>query len=163
MRPLSPRCPIILAASFALCAAGQAADQGNTTGIASFQAKGEARNHKPAVMVWNGSFVGASVTDARRGPLHSSGWDCTGDVLAQDGTVFRSGGFCLVTDVDGDTVNVLWERTNTPGPATEILTKGTYLSGSGKYAGIKGHYTFSCTQGSAQSVCRITGGSYTIP
>lgn len=71
--------------------------------------------------------------------------------------MFRSGGFCLVTDVDGDTVNLLWEPTNTPGPATEILTKGTYLCGTGKYAGIRGHYTFACRESGAQSVCQITG------
>ncbi len=63
----------------------QAAEQGTTTGVASFQAKGEAKNHKPGVTIWTGTFLGVSVMDARKGPLHNAGWDCTGEVVLQDG------------------------------------------------------------------------------
>lgn len=138
-----------------------AAEQGTTTGVASFQAKGEAKNHKPGVTVWTGSFSGVSVMDARKGPLHNAGWDCTGEVVIQDGNAYSSGGFCLVTDPDGDTINLLWQRTNIPGPAPDAKTKGTYLSGTGKYAGIQGYYTFSCRQGGV--VCNVTAGEYKIP
>ena len=138
-----------------------AAEQGTTMGVASFQAKGQAKDLKPGVTVWTGSFSGVSVMDARKGPLHNAGWDCTGEVVIQDGNVYNSGGFCLVTDADGDTINLLWERTDVPGPAADGKTKGTYLSGTGKYSGIQGHYTFSCRQGGV--VCGVTGGEYKIP
>jgi hypothetical protein len=142
-------------------AAANGAEHGTTTGVASFQAKGEAKNYKPAVTVWDGTFVGVSVTDTRKGPLHNSGWDCTGEQVIQDGNSFRAGGFCVITDPDGDTINLLWERTNTPGPVPEPKTKGTYLSGTGKYSGIQGYYTFACRQGG--TVCSITAGDYKIP
>ena len=139
----------------------KAGEQGTTTGVASFQAKGEAKNYKPGVTVWDGTFVGVSVTDARKGPLHGSGWDCTGEVVIQEGNTYRAGGFCLVTDPDGDTINLLWERTNVPGPVADLKTKGTYLSGTGKYTGIQGYYTFLCHAGGV--VCNITTGEYRIP
>ena len=138
-----------------------AAEQGTTTGVASFQAKGEAKNHKPGVTVWTGTFSGVSVMDGRKGPLHNAGWDCTGEVVIQDGNSYSAGGVCLVTDPDGDTINLLWQRTNVPGPAADAKTKGTYLSGTGKYAGIQGYYTFSCRQGGV--VCSVTAGEYKIP
>lgn len=139
----------------------QAAEQGTTTGVASFQAKGEAKNHKPGVTVWTGMFAGVSMTDAKKGPLHNSGWDCTGEAVIQDGNSYSAGGFCLVTDPDGDTINLLWQRTNVPGPAADPKTKGTYLSGTGKYLGIQGYYTFSCRQNGV--VCNVTAGEYKIP
>lgn len=140
-----------------------AAGQGTTTGVASFQGKGDAKEHKPGVVVWTGGFVGVSVADGRRGPLHNSGWECTGEVVIQEGNAYRADGFCLVTDPDGDTINLLWERTNVPGPAAEPKTKGTYLSGTGKYAGIQGHYTFACRLAGDLALCNITGGEYKIP
>jgi hypothetical protein len=150
-----------IAVLLAAGAGAHAAEQGTTSGVASFQARGDAKNHKPAVTVWNGTFVGVSITEAGRGPLHNSGWDCTGEAVIQDGGVHRSGGFCLVTDPEGDTINLLWERTNVPGPVPDPKTKGTYLSGTGKYSGIQGSYTFACRQNGA--VCVITGGNYKIP
>ncbi len=120
--------------------AAYAAEQGATTGVASFHAKGEAKNYKCGVTVWDGTFVGVSVTDARKGPLQNSGWDCTGEVVMQDGNSYSANGFCLVTDPDGDTINLRWVRTNVPGPVAEPKTKGTYLAGTGKYSNIQGYY-----------------------
>lgn len=138
-----------------------AAESGTTTGAASFNAKGDVKNYKPGVMLWSGTFVGVSITESKKGPLHNSGWDCTGESAIQDGNVFRSGGFCLVTDPDGDTINLLWERTDVPGLPADAKTKGIYLSGTGKYNGIKGYYTFACRQGGLS--CSITTGEYKIP
>ena len=140
-----------------------AAGQGTTTGVAAFQAKGDVKEYKPGVVVWVGSFVGVSMAEGRKGPLHNSGWECTGETAIQEGKVYRSGGFCLVTDPEGDTINLLWERTDVPGGAAEAKTKGTYLSGTGKYTGIQGHYTFSCRLNGAMANCSITGGEYKLP
>jgi len=70
-------------------AIAQAADQGSTTGVASFHAKGEVKEYKPGVVVWAGSFVGVSMTNARKGPLHNAGWDCTGETTISDGKVYH--------------------------------------------------------------------------
>ena len=139
----------------------QAADQGTTSGIATFNAKGEVKNYKPDVVVWSGTFVGVSVTDSRKGPLHNSSWDCTGENVIQAGNSHIADGFCLITDPDGDTINLIWARTNVPGPVGEPKTKGTYVSGTGKYTGIQGYYTFACKQGG--TICTITSGEYKIP
>ena len=152
----------VLGLTAGVAAQAQAADQGTTTGIAFLTTKGEMKNLKPEIVLWNGTFVGVSVTDSRKGPLHNSGWDCTGQTVRQTGIVQIGGGFCVVTDPDGDVINLLWARTDVPGPPAApgvvIKTKGTYLSGTGKYAGIQGYYTFSCG-----TVCTITSGEYKIP
>jgi hypothetical protein len=154
---------LIVALGLTVAGVSYAAGQGTTTGFASFYGKGEAKEHKPGLIVWSGGFVGASVSDGRKGPLHNSGWDCTGETAIQDGKVHRSGGFCLVTDPDGDTINLVWERTDVPGGMVDGKTRGTYLSGTGKYAGIQGSYTFSCRLQGAMAACNITGGEYKFP
>lgn len=140
-----------------------AAGQGVTTGVASFYGKGDVKEYKPSLIVWTGGFVGVSMTEAKKGPLHNSGWDCTGETAIQDGKVYGSGGFCVVTDSDGDTIDLLWERTDVPGGTVDGKTKGTYLSGTGKYTGIQGFYTFACRLNGAMAACNITSGEYKIP
>ncbi len=106
--------------------AAYAADRGTTTGIASFHAKGEVTEHKAGVIVWTGKFYGVSITDARKGPLNNSGWDCTGESTIYDGKVHQSDGFCVVTDSDGDVINLVWEQTHVPAETSEAKTKGTF-------------------------------------
>jgi hypothetical protein len=144
-------------------ATAHAAGQGTTTGVAAFHAKGEVKEYKPGVVVWVGNFVGVSMTESRKGPLHNSGWDCTGETAISEGKVYQSDGFCLATDPEGDTINLVWERTDIPGGAAQGKTKGTYLSGTGKYMGIQGYYTFSCQISGAMANCNITSGEYKLP
>ncbi len=72
--------------------AAVAAELGTTSGIATFNAKGEVKNYKPDVVVWNGTFVGVSVTESRKGPLHNSAWDCTGEAVLQGGDSYLADG-----------------------------------------------------------------------
>ncbi|MBI3989427.1 MAG: hypothetical protein HY347_07395 [candidate division NC10 bacterium] len=141
------------------------AEQGTTTGIASFYSTGKAKEYAPDFVVWTGTYTGASYTDAKKGPLHFGAWDCTGEVIIQKGMALSAGGFCAVTDPDGDKINLRWERTNIPGAVLDAKTKGTYLSGTGKYVGIQGEYRFSCTlfPNSDHAICQIMGGEYRIP
>jgi len=143
--------------------AAQAADRGTTTGLAAFHAKGEVTEYPPGVVVWDGQFIGASMTNAGKGLLHNSGWECTGETTIHEGTVYQSDGFCVVTDPEGDSVNLVWEQTNVPAPAGKAKTKGTYLSGTGKYEGIQGYYTFLCHLSGAMASCEITSGEYRLP
>lgn len=131
-----------------------------TTGMASFQARGNLKTHASGVAVWSGTFVGASVTDSRHGPLHNAGWDCTGETVIKGSQALRSGGFCVVTDADGDAIDVIWERTDVPASLAEPRTRGTYVSGTGKFSGIEGYYTLSCRQSGL--TCTITAGEYRI-
>src|SRR5262249_5189198 len=111
------RVSVLAALSLSTTGVSYAAGQGTTIGTAAFQAKGEVKEHKPGLVVWDGTFVGVSVTDAKNGPLHNAAWECTGESVLQDGQAYRSGGFCLVSDKDGDTINLLWERQDVPGTA----------------------------------------------
>jgi hypothetical protein len=42
-------------------------------GNASFQGKGDVKDYKTGLVVWSGGFVGVSVVDGKKGPLHNSG------------------------------------------------------------------------------------------
>ena len=151
---------IIACATMGIASAAQAGEQGTTTGMVSFGGfKGEARTIKPGVTIWNGTFVGIGVSDTRRGILHQSAWECDAEVVNMNGTVYKADGFCHLTDPDGDTVNLVFERTDLPGGTAELKTKGTYISGTGKYAGITGNYYFSCKSKGAD-LCMATGGDY---
>ena len=141
----------------------QAAEQGKTTGVAAFHAQGAVTEYEPGVGVWLGKFVGVSKTDSGSGPLHNAGWDCTGESVFQEGTLYQADGFCIVTDQGGNTINLIWEQTHVPAALGSAKTKGTYLSGTGKYAGINGYYTFSCQLSGAMSICDITSGEYALP
>jgi hypothetical protein len=154
---------IIALALFGVLQPAQAAEQGVTTGMVSFGGfKGDARNIKPGITVWNGTFVGVGISDTRKGILHQSAWECDAEVVSANGTVYKADGFCHLTDADGDTVNLVFERTDLPGGTAELKTKGTYISGTGKYVGITGHYLFSCKSKGAD-LCTATGGDYKIP
>jgi len=149
--------------ALAIGSAVHAADRGKTTGVAAFRAHGKTVEYTPSVAVWQGKFVGVSKTTSGKGPLHNAGWECTGETTIYEGTVYQSDGFCVVIDSDGDAINLVWEQTDTPMTAGTAKTKGTYLSGTGKYSGIQGYYTFACNLGGAMANCDITAGEYTIP
>jgi hypothetical protein len=152
-------------AAVGLGSAVQAAEQGTTTGMATFHAQGDIQEFAPDMVVWNGEFWGQSVTDAKAGPLHFGAWYCTGEQAFRDGETLYGDGFCTVTDRDGDTINLRWEVTRANPDTGGNDTRGTYYSGTGKYAGIEGYYTFECqpTVAGSHDFCTISGGEYTIP
>ena len=154
---------ILVALGLVLSSVTSQAAQGTTIGIATFLAKGDAKEYKPGLMIWNGNFVGTSVMDSRSGPLHNAGWDCTGEVVIQDGKAYKAAGFCLVTDPDGDSINLLWDRQDVPGNAAIGNNIGTYLSGTGKYNGIRGQYKITCKTLGALATCTLNGGEYKVP
>ena len=138
----------------------QAADQG----MATFHGKGEIQEFAPDFVVWNGEFWGESVIDSESGPLHRGAWYCTGEQTFRGGEVLWGDGFCAVTDADGDAVNLRWEITKTYPGSGDFDTRGTYYSGTGKYDGIQGHYTFLCQPAAPNHFfCTITGGEYSVP
>jgi hypothetical protein len=152
----------VAASTLGVALEAQAGEQISPTGTIAFGGfKGDARTYKPGGSVWYGTFVGVSVSAQGKGLFHGSHWDCDAELVNKDGTQYKGDGFCRITDPDGDTVDLLWARTDLPGGTTELKTRGTYFSGTGKYAGIQGYYTFSCRLGGI--LCTTTGGEYTIP
>jgi len=153
---------VIMLAGIGVGSSAHAGEQGATTGMVSFNGfKGDTKTIRPGLTVWHGTFVGVGISDTRKGILHGSAWDCDAEVVNVDGTVYKADGFCHISDPDGDTVNLIFERTDLPGGTAELKTKGTYLSGTGKYAGIKGNYFFSCKLNGV--LCTATGGEYKMP
>jgi len=140
----------------------QAGEQGVSQGNVAFGGfKWDTRNIKPGITILNGTWLGVSISDAKKGILHNASWSCDGEVVIADNVVLKADGYCQLTDPDGDTVSLLWERTDIPGSGNELKTKGTYFAGTGKYTGIKGNYFLACRLGGLQ--CSATGGDYKVP
>lgn len=75
-----------------------------------------------------GIFPGQSVADAGQGVLHYGGWDCTGEMVLRGGKVAFGGGFCSVTDADGDKINLRWQVDEPDANPAKFKTKGTVAS-----------------------------------
>ncbi len=143
------------------CTAPLLAADDAVLGAVSFSGhRGDVREYKPATSVWTGTFIGVSLMKSGGGPLHNAGWECTGEVVSTSDTMYRAAGFCVVTDRDGDTVQCLWERTDVPGSGDEMKAKGTYLLGTGKYAGIRGTFSLACR--AATSACDIVSNQFEL-
>ena len=171
MRRIQLQPIIILALSLVvICVSGlsaqaQIAKQGAPRGIVSFYGSGTTQDYAPDMVVWSGKFLGQSVIGTGQGMLHYNAWDCTGEMVTRNGKVVIADGFCAVTDSDGDKINLRWEVDEPlPSPA-KFKTKGTYLSGSGKYVGIQGGYNFICQAiaDTGHYVCAMVGGEYQLP
>jgi len=151
--------------AFVSSAQAQMPKKGKTTGVATFLGMGKMQEYPPDVVVWDGTFPGESVTDAGQGVLHYGAWECTGEQVLRSGKILFGGGFCAVTDQDGDKINLRWQVDEPNANPAKFKTKGTYLSGSGKYEGIQGGYNFICGPiGSTNHyICKIIGGEYQLP
>lgn len=95
---------------------------------------------------WVGEFSGTFFNDKGPGNLfHLAGVRCPAYYdLDLNKQTTRAGGYCIVTDLDGDQAYLTWENASTsvgpgaPGPGTFEYTGGT-----GKYAGIRGKNKFT--------------------
>ena len=90
---------------------------------------------------WVGEFTGTFFNDKGKGSLfHHAGVKCPAynDLNFHTGKN-KDGGYCVITDKDGDKAYLSWlgEGDNTTGPGTF-----TYTGGTGKYAGISGTNKF---------------------
>jgi hypothetical protein len=94
---------------------------------------------------WVGEFSGTFFSDkGASGLFHLAGVRCPAyyDLDLNKNTT-QAGGYCIVTDIDGDQAYVTWENASTstgpgaPGPGTFTFTGGT-----GKYTGISGKNRF---------------------
>ena len=87
-----------------------------------------------------GSFSGPFFNDAGSGFLHHSAWVCPGTNDIVGGVVAAGGGYCTMTDADGDRVFSSWTAKGTePG---RVSGEFRFTGGTGKYRGITGSGTF---------------------
>lgn len=91
---------------------------------------------------WVGEFSGTFFNDKGEGSLfHRAGVKCPAyNDLNFNNNTSSAGGYCVITDTDGDQAFLTWistEGDTTSGPGTFEYTGGT-----GKYKGIKGSNTF---------------------
>ena len=143
-------------------ATAQAAGQGTTAGMATFQGKGDVKEYKPGVVVWTGGFVGTSVTDARKGPLHNSGWECTGETVLRTATHFAQAASASHRS--------RW-RHHQPAVGTDQRPRSSCRAEDQGYVSIRdrevhgnsGQLCFACRFAGALALCTITGGEYKIP
>jgi hypothetical protein len=156
---------LLLICAYGGVAQAQGTKTGKPRGVATFYGMGKVTEYAPDVVVWTGTFPGQSVTDAGKGVLHFAAWDCTGEIVYRSGKVSWGGGFCSASDNDGDQINLRWEVDEQDANPAKLKTKGTYLSGSGKYTGIQGGYNFICESigKTSHNICWIVGGEYQIP
>ena len=95
---------------------------------------------------WVGEFSGTFFNDKGPGNLfHLAGVRCPAYYdLDLNKQTTHAGGYCVITDLDGEQAYLVWENRSTsvgpgaPGPGTFEYTGGT-----GKYAGISGKNKFT--------------------
>ena len=54
----------------------------------------------------------------------------------------KAGGYCIITDLNGDQAYLTWQGAGTPGPGGRTPGTFQYTGGTGKYQGISGDNTF---------------------
>jgi hypothetical protein len=158
--------PIALLACFTAATQAPAAElpkKGSYAGKFGFYANGKIHELDKGHIMFTGEFGGAFFNDANGGFLHGASVVCPGvnDVFL-DGRESRAMGYCVVTDMDGDKAFLSWE--NKGGPIVRPGGTFTWMSGTGKYAGIKGSNTFDVTIiPNTPSGFAIWRGSYELP
>jgi hypothetical protein len=134
---------LIAAAALGVVASAQGAEL-KVTGEFGWFGVGKAIEVEKGHFYWVGEFSGTFFNDKGEGsPLHRAGVKCPAWFDA-DFTNNRSkaGGYCVITDLDGDQITNSWQNAGTPGPGGKGPGTFEYISGTGKYKGISGKNTF---------------------
>lgn len=99
-------------------------------------------------MLVAGEWSGTSFNDAGSGMLHGAATMCPGMVDIQANGEHYGHGYCVFTDAAGDKVYSTWEC---KGPLPCNNGTATFTGGTGKYAGIKGGFTWQNSGTAVQS------------
>ena len=105
-----------------------------------------------------------------KGILDHVTWHCWGLFNTLNGTSQTTGGYCVVTDPNGDQLASTIVGDKWPKEGKSFTGTATWLSGTGKYAGISGNYKYEChhpdfrtaAEGTYVQYC-IMQGSYKLP
>ncbi len=105
-----------------------------------FSIDGERWELEPGHVIWAGTFKGQFSSPD---PVwEGTNWDCPGITENEDGKSQDSSGYCIVTDSDGDKAWASWKG-RTEIKAGEVSGMAQWRGGTGKFAGINGHLTYS--------------------
>ncbi len=158
--------PLFLAglAFLVLAAATALAERGSITASFPCVGDGEYVAMNDELGHWVGKFTCATYTDSGSGPMHRAGWACSGSIDVVKGKITVGGGYCKVTHLDGDVIQVRWDM-KPGGTFARFDTRGQYLSGTGKYAGIQGSYNaeWHMVPDTAVFLGTMINSSYQIP
>lgn len=131
-------------AVLAVCTGAGVAADGKTTGEFGWLGVGKAVEVEKGHYYWVGEFSGTFFNDKGPGsPMHHAGVKCPAWFDADySRNVASAGGYCMITDVDGDSILCNWRNGGTP--ANGSRNPGTFdcRGLSGKYAGMNARNTF---------------------
>ncbi|HUU72272.1 MAG TPA: hypothetical protein VMW70_06585 [Burkholderiales bacterium] len=135
-----------VATALAIVAPSASAQNWKATGYFGWFGVGKAHQIEEGHFYWVGEFSGTFFSDEGKGGLfHLAGVKCPAWFeLDFNKDKANGGGYCIVTDLDGDQAYLRWEEANvsaklgSPGPGTFEYTGGT-----GKYNGISGKNRFA--------------------
>jgi hypothetical protein len=87
---------------------------------------------------WVGEFTGTFFNDKGEGsPLHRAGVKCPAWFDADfNNKKSKAGGYCVMTDLDGDQAYATWQNAGTPGPGGRGPGTFQFTGGTGKYKNI---------------------------
>ena len=117
------------------------AEDWKAVGVFGWMGVGKAYEIDKGHYFWVGEFTGTFFNDKGEGSLfHNAGVKCPGyNDLNFPAGKGKAGGFCVITDKQGDKAYLSWANEGDPGKAPG---KFTYTGGTGKYSGISGTYAF---------------------
>jgi hypothetical protein len=123
---------------------GARAEDWKPVGQAGFLSVGKAYEIEKGHFYWVGEFSGTFFNDKEKGLFDHAGVKCPGyydfDLNSKKS---KGGGYCTLTDLDGDQAFLTWQGTGTVGLGEPFVgTTLDYTGGTGKYKEIKGHNTF---------------------
>jgi hypothetical protein len=135
---------ILLAAAAACLLAGPALAQEKVTGEFGWFGAGKAYEIDKGHFYWVGEFSGTFFNDKGPGSMfHRAGVKCPAYYDADfNNKKSKAGGYCIITDLDGDQAYLSWQNAGTPGPGAQGPGTFQYTGGTGKYKGLTGNNTF---------------------
>ena len=131
-----------LAAMFAIATPALAQDK--AIGEFGWFGVGKAYEIEKGHYYWVGEFSGTFFNDKGPGSMfHRAGVKCPAYFDADfNNKKTKGGGYCIVTELDGDQAYLTWQNTGTPGPGSAGPGTFQYTGGTGKYKGMSGSSTF---------------------
>ena len=92
---------------------------------------------------WVGEFSGTFFNDKEKGLFDHAGVKCPAwDDIDLNDKKEKGGGYCVITDLDGDQAYLTWQNAGAPGPGQRGPGTFEWTGGTGKYKEIKGSNTF---------------------
>jgi hypothetical protein len=137
------RYALALGTCFAISGMAHAQDW-KVVGEFGWFAVGKAQEIEKGHFYWVGEFTGSFFNDKGEGsPFHRAGVKCPAWFDADfNNKKSKAGGYCIITDLDGDQAYATWQNAGTPGPGGRGPGTFQYTGGTGKYKGISGNNNF---------------------